>query len=89
MIDARPCRTSGARRFGMREFTIRDKQFQLNGKPLFLKATFFEGLYPDTNRLSRQPRDGRARDPTGQGRRIQHDSTLAATAGADVVGPGR
>jgi len=30
----------------MREFTIRDKQFQLNGKPLFLKATFFEGLYP-------------------------------------------
>ena len=33
-------------RFGMREFTIRDKQFQLNGKPLFLKATFFEGLYP-------------------------------------------
>ena len=34
-------------RFGMREFTIRDKQFQLNGKPLFLKATFFEGLYPN------------------------------------------
>jgi hypothetical protein len=33
-------------RFGMREFTIRDKQFQLNGEPLFLKATFFEGLYP-------------------------------------------
>ena len=30
----------------MREFTIRDKQFHLNGKPLFLKATFFEGLYP-------------------------------------------
>ncbi len=33
-------------RFGMREFTIRDKQFRLNGEPLFLKATFFEGLYP-------------------------------------------
>lgn len=33
-------------RFGMREFTIRDKQFFLNGKPLYLKATFFEGLYP-------------------------------------------
>jgi hypothetical protein len=30
----------------MREFTIRDNQFQLNGKPLFVKATFFEGLYP-------------------------------------------
>ena len=33
-------------RFGMREFTIRDKKFLLNGKPLYLKATFFEGLYP-------------------------------------------
>lgn len=33
-------------RFGMREFTIRDKKFNLNGKPLYLKATFFEGLYP-------------------------------------------
>ena len=30
----------------MREFTIRDKKFHLNGKPLYLKATFFEGLYP-------------------------------------------
>ena len=30
----------------MREFTIRDKQWMLNGKPLHLKATFFEGLYP-------------------------------------------
>lgn len=35
-----------ATRFGMREFTIRDDRFHLNGKPLFLKATFFEGLYP-------------------------------------------
>jgi beta-galactosidase len=33
-------------RFGMREFTIRDKQFYLNGRPFYLKATFFEGLYP-------------------------------------------
>lgn len=33
-------------RFGMREFTIRDKQFYLNGEPMYLKATFFEGLYP-------------------------------------------
>ncbi len=32
--------------FGMREFTIRDKRFFLNGKPIYLKATFFEGLYP-------------------------------------------
>jgi hypothetical protein len=33
-------------RFGMREFTIRDKKFCLNGKPIYLKAAFFEGLYP-------------------------------------------
>ena len=33
-------------RFGMREFTINDNRFYLNGKPLYLKATFFEGLYP-------------------------------------------
>ncbi len=32
--------------FGLREFTIRDKQFVLNGEPLYLKACFFEGLYP-------------------------------------------
>jgi len=33
-------------RFGMREFTIRNKRFYLNGEPIYLKATFFEGLYP-------------------------------------------
>jgi len=33
-------------KFGMREFTIRDNKFYLNGKPIYLKATFFEGLYP-------------------------------------------
>jgi hypothetical protein len=33
-------------RFGMREFTIRNDQFYLNGEPIYLKACFFEGLYP-------------------------------------------
>ena len=33
-------------RFGMREFTIRNDEFYLNGKPIYLKACFFEGLYP-------------------------------------------
>ncbi len=37
---------SWSSRFGMREFTIRNKRFYLNGKPIYLKATFFEGLYP-------------------------------------------
>ncbi len=33
-------------KFGMREFTAIDNQFVLNGKPMYLKAAFFEGLYP-------------------------------------------
>lgn len=33
-------------KFGLREFTIRDNKFFLNDKPIYLKATFFEGLYP-------------------------------------------
>jgi len=33
-------------KFGMREFTAKDNQFVLNGKPIYLKASFFEGLYP-------------------------------------------
>lgn len=33
-------------KFGMREFTVKDNTFYLNGKPLYLKATFYEGLYP-------------------------------------------
>ncbi|MBT3244683.1 MAG: hypothetical protein HN352_16155 [Bacteroidetes bacterium] len=33
-------------KFGLREFTITDSRFYFNGEPLYLKATFFEGLYP-------------------------------------------
>ncbi|VGO11991.1 Beta-galactosidase [Pontiella desulfatans] len=33
-------------RFGMRELTVKDKEFVLNGKPIYIKAAFFEGLYP-------------------------------------------
>jgi beta-galactosidase len=33
-------------KFGMREFTVKDDTFYLNGKPIYLKAAFFEGLYP-------------------------------------------
>ena len=32
--------------FGMRELTIRDNRLVLNGEPVYLKAAFFEGLYP-------------------------------------------
>jgi len=55
-------------RFGMREFTIRDKKFHLNGKPLYLKATFFEGLYPVKLAYPRQSRNGDPRNSTGEGR---------------------
>ncbi|MEM9227167.1 MAG: glycoside hydrolase family 2 TIM barrel-domain containing protein, partial [Verrucomicrobiota bacterium] len=46
--------------FGMREFTIANNQFVLNGKPIYLKAAFFEGLYPvrmsipDTEEMARK-----------------------------------
>ena len=33
-------------KFGMREFSIKDNKFTLNNKPMYLKACFFEGLYP-------------------------------------------
>jgi len=33
-------------KFGMREFTVVDDQFYMNGTPIYLKAAFFEGLYP-------------------------------------------
>ncbi|TMM53409.1 hypothetical protein FEE95_20325 [Maribacter algarum] len=34
-------------RFGMRELTLKNKDFYLNGKRIYIKATFFEGLYPN------------------------------------------
>ena len=33
-------------KFGFREFTVQNDEFYLNGKPIYLKAAFFEGLYP-------------------------------------------
>lgn len=35
-------------RFGMREFTVRDGDFYLNGEKIYLKAGFWEGAYPTT-----------------------------------------
>ena len=34
-------------RFGMRELTIKDKDFYLNKERIYIKAAFFEGLYPN------------------------------------------
>ncbi|OHX64181.1 hypothetical protein NH26_21490 [Flammeovirga pacifica] len=33
-------------KFGIREFTIKNKKFYLNGEEFFMKGGFFEGLYP-------------------------------------------
>lgn len=47
-------------RFGMRELSIRNKDFYLNGKRIYLKASFFEGLcpngiaYPDNEEMARR-----------------------------------
>ena len=35
-------------RFGMREFVIRGQSYYLNGHKIFIKAGFWEGLYPHT-----------------------------------------
>ncbi len=46
--------------FGLRELTIKNKDFYLNGKRIYIKATFFEGLYPngiaypDTEEMARK-----------------------------------
>ncbi len=34
--------------FGMRDFTIRENQFFLNGKPIIIKATIYQPHYPQT-----------------------------------------
>ena len=36
-----------SQRWGMRELTIKDKDFYLNDEPIYIKATFFEGVYPN------------------------------------------
>jgi len=33
-------------RFGMRQFTVKDNDYYLNGKKVYIKSGFWEGLYP-------------------------------------------
>lgn len=37
---------SVSERFGLREFTVKDKRFNLNGEEIYVKAVFLEGVYP-------------------------------------------
>ncbi len=46
IMDDKNIEDKWVHRFGMREFSVKDDVFILNGAPLYLKATFFEGLYP-------------------------------------------
>jgi arylsulfatase A-like enzyme len=46
-------RDETAVRFGMREFTLRNGRFELNGRPILVKGAFWEGQYPNT--LARMP----------------------------------
>ena len=64
-------------RFGMRELTIRDNRFELNGKPIYIKAAFFEGLYPTQLALPDTPEMAR--------REIQ----LAKQCGFNMIRPWR
>jgi beta-galactosidase len=64
-------------RFGMREFTIRDKRYYMNGKPLYLKATFFEGLYP-----------GKLAQPDSREMAVR-EIRLAKDAGFNMIRPWR
>ncbi|MCP4451163.1 MAG: hypothetical protein GY809_06855 [Planctomycetes bacterium] len=64
-------------RFGMRELTIKDRDFTLNGQRIHIKATFFEGLYP--NGIASPDSEAMAR------REIQ----LAKDAGFNMIRPWR
>ena len=64
-------------RFGLRELTIRNRRFELNGQPIYLKAAFFEGLYP--TRLAFPDSEAMAK------REIQ----LAKECGFNVIRPWR
>lgn len=52
--SGRPVDAASAR-FGLREFTFQDDGFYLNGKAIFIKGAFWEGLYPTTLAHPRDP----------------------------------
>lgn len=46
VIDKENVEDTWSHKFGMREFSVENDVFTLNGEPVYLKAAFFEGLYP-------------------------------------------
>ena len=77
LIQAENASDEWTHRFGMRELTIKDKDFYLNGERIYLKASFFEGLYP--NGIAHPDNEAMAR------REIQ----LAKEAGFNMIRPWR
>lgn len=64
-------------RFGMREFTVSGTKFMLNGKPIYLKSAFCEGLYPNTLSYPDDPE------------MIKREIRLAKEAGMNLLRPWR
>ena len=71
LVDAR------AARFGMREFTIREGDFYLNGERVFIKGAFWEGVYPGTLAY---PRDSEI---------VRKEIRMAQQAGFNLLRPWR
>lgn len=68
---------SGSARFGMREFTVRENDFYLNGERIYIKGAFWEGLYPATL--------GHPRDPEI----VRKEIRMAKEAGFNLLRPWR
>jgi hypothetical protein len=64
-------------RFGMREFTVREGNFFLNGERIFLKGAFWEGFYPGTQAHPRDPEI------------VRQEIRMAKEAGLNLLRPWR
>ena len=64
-------------RFGMREFTVKGGDFHLNGRRIFIKGAFWEGLYPST---AAHPRDLEI---------VRKEIRMAKAAGFNMLRPWR
>ena len=64
-------------RFGMRELTVRNNDYYLNGRKIFIKSGFWEGLYPTT---LAHPKDAAV---------VRNELLLAKAAGFNLLRPWR
>ncbi len=64
-------------RFGFKEFSVHGNNFTLNGKPIYIKSAFCEGLYPNTLSYPDDPE------------MIKNEILLAKEAGINMLRPWR